>query len=229
MKKVDFKGTEYEFPENWNEIKYKQYKEYQDLAKLELSKIERTGRIVSLFTGIPYEVISNAEYIDFINLVNDCNAEFLNKLPVNTNIVKEVKIKGIEYKVHSFDNSKFKEFALFEKFDSDFAESVAEGIPYKLAVMLRIEGEDIDDLDIDERVKLFEEELDTETVLGIAGFFLQKQKKSELTTLHYTRLLKLQMMLKQGLKKLITENTVGSLKLSFLQKLYIKLLIKFLI
>ncbi|TXK36796.1 hypothetical protein FVR03_16775 [Pontibacter qinzhouensis] len=203
MKTIKFNKVKYTIPENWSEVPFKQFKEIMKLERQKLGDLERSAKIVAVFTGLSYDSLVDGDPHLVYTLMN--NLSFFDTPVDELEPVLHFKIGDSTYYVNDLENGTYREFADYGSIDKIFSDNPEEGITKKLAVFCRKANEKPlkDNKTIDERSNIFEN-LDTETVLKINSFFLLKQKVLQVSSQQYSNLEKQVREKEQELRRLMT-------------------------
>lgn len=172
MKKIKFNKEEFMLPQSWEEVTLAmQIKANDDVKQLADDEVIKRIALLSGFCNIPIDVLKTAPMSE-INKMKE-NLAFAVE-PIDTNPITEFEFKGQKYSViPSMMNSQFQDFVSCEIANENNKESPYKALPLILAILARTsEDETIDDYDVGERAKLFEE-LPMTVVEPLKVFFYQ--------------------------------------------------------
>lgn len=175
MINITIAGKEYTFPQEWKEVTLKQYMGIQPILKKEKDEATKIVEIVAVLSNIPYEIILDLEISSLgkvFNLVDKLLQSEIESAP------ETFFLGGKEYifalKGRSLTSREYIDLDLLCK-DLD------ENLDKIMAILWRENENGIIPYrtgDLENRAKLFYDELTTEYVLHGATFFLNLQVQS---------------------------------------------------
>lgn len=221
MKTFSLNDTQYSIPTELSEITLGQFVQITKLfTDPHLSNIEKAGQVVALLTGLPIEVIEEAEPKLVLLLFGEVNL-LEEALEIEAQPLRQFALSGQTYQVNTLAGSTFREFAAYDKTLSVF-KTQAEAFPYQLAILCRLPGETLKQVDVEARAELFRG-LDMETVQRITTFFLFSAKHSQLTTQRFSAIEKARTEIRAVLKQSLRKGTGGSILSSLFRQAWIRL------
>ena len=209
MKTIQYKKEKYNVPESWDEVPIKKLIEL-NLDSQEF-KTESTKKLafISAFVGIPVDVIKKSKVTEIQKLFK--HLEFMTD-PLPEDPIFEFEFRGEKYSVkQTFNEMEFQDYVSMETVMSDNNGELYKALPMLLAILCKKEGESMDDYDVGERAKLFEE-LPVTIANPLSVFFYAQEKLSNMITLAYSnRDLVIQMKRREVLDTLKKQGGTGLL------------------
>jgi hypothetical protein len=214
-------------PESWQDVKWKHYLRLQPvLSDATLSKWQRIIGLLNVFNddALHFEEdlapMSLEAGVELFRQVSAALA-FLSEQP-EPQPVKQFEMGGKIYFVQPLGES-FGAFATYDKIEEDHRERPLYGITWKLACLCRLKGESFQDVEkiLVER-KAVMEEVDTQTVISLRDFFLQKDKQFKAFTQSSLTLQYARENLRQNLKKTLASRSAGGRPLTTWQRMFAK-------
>ena len=167
---------ELSIPTSWGDVTLK---EFISLNKLNFdsydSPIEYYAEILQVFGNENVEaVIQYFKITDINSLAQDLS--FMQEQPVKSDVT-EVEIDKVKYKlIQNMNLLTVGEYISIETLIESKKLSTVEAMSAILSVILRPEDEEFDAEKIEDRIKLFENNLNIEDVLGMSVFFFEWRK-----------------------------------------------------
>jgi len=220
MKKFWIDDKEYSMPTSLKEVELVDFIQVQKAIREAEDLHEKKIKVVSGLMGVEEEILWDAE-TKLVNILFD-ELEFFEKYQPGQPAAS-FEHEGETYCVNPFDNSKFREFAAYEKATSQYNAS-PEAIPYQMAIMCRKKDEDYKTVNVAERAMLFES-VDAELGNNIAGFFLAREKQYRESLNLSSRLSQMKEVLHENLQRISTRSTDGSVRLCLWQRMLAKLIL----
>lgn len=175
MINITIAGKEYTFPQEWKEVTLKQYMGIQPILKKEKDEATKIVEIVAVLSNIPYEIILDLEISSLgkvFNLVDKLLQSEIESAP------ETFFLGGKEY----IFALKGRSLTTREYIDLDLlCKDLDENLDKIMAILWRENENGIIPYrtgDLENRAKLFYDELTTEYVLHGATFFLNLQVQS---------------------------------------------------
>jgi hypothetical protein len=209
--KFELNGKKHKIIDSWSDVKFSHMKEIMKLDKDSLTDIEKSAKIVSILSGIPYDELIQFESSLVTRLMGILT--FLEEVP-ETDVSSSFTFKGETYFCTTFNKSIMKEWVIFQQIEDMFTENPEDGMTLKIALMYRKKGETVDDVDknegalLKERASLFED-LPAETVLNINSFFLTNLRIYIVATNLYSKAVETQQEKLHTLTEIITQSGGG--------------------
>jgi len=175
MKTIEFKDKKYQVPESWDEVTLKQQIEVSKIAKNQ-KHIQQIA-LVAGYTGIDIDVLKKTNIKELQPLFK--KIEFVSsKIPDEP--IERFTHNGVEYSVTpTLLRSEFQDFISLENIVKDFDEREYEALPIMIAILAKKDGESLDDFDIMERSKAFEDlSISTANRLKVFFYLLVNQSLS---------------------------------------------------
>lgn len=153
MKTFKFKNNNYNVPTVWDEVTLKQQVEVSKIASKE-QHIKQIA-LVAAYTGIDIHELKKTnikELQPLFNLIKFVSEE----LP--TEPIERFEYKGEEYNItDTLLNAEFQDFISLENIVKEYGDKEYEALPLMVAILAKKDGESLDDYDIMERAKHFED------------------------------------------------------------------------
>jgi hypothetical protein len=166
MKTIKINEKEYTLPQSWNDCTLK-----QAIKVSEYEAIEDDYKVLALiagYTDIPMEDLSHMRITEIKDIVN--NMTFILEPMPETPIV-DFEFKGETYHViQSFLDEQAQDYFTTEAILGAYQHNTFKALPELLAVMCKKDGEHLDDYNLKDRAKLFED-LPMDIANGIRLFF----------------------------------------------------------
>jgi hypothetical protein len=167
MKDYKFNEKTYQIPESWNEITIKQVIDLDELS--DLMPDAQLIALISTYTGIPLDElkVSNlSEINEILSIMDFINTEYVPK-PTN-----EFEFKGSKYScLPDLREQEFQDWLSIQNILYANKDNPAKGLARMISVYCKKSGESLDDIDLNEREKLFME-LPITDARSIESFFL---------------------------------------------------------
>lgn len=177
MKTIEFKGKEYQCPESWRDISLKMQVEAHNLSQNE--KYVKAIGVLSAYTKIPVEDLKRAEKPLLMETMK--HLAFINT-PISDEPLFEFEYKGEKYNIlESMTKNQFQDYVSLQTVVNMYKDDNWKQLSYIIAIMAKKQGETLDDYDIEERAKYFED-IDVETLTRVSAFFLKSKKALNLIT-----------------------------------------------
>lgn len=177
MKKIIFNNKTYDCPESWRDISLKMQVEAHNLSQNE--KYVKAVGVLSAYTKIPVEDLKKAKTPMLMEVMK--NIAFINK-PVSEEPLFEFEYKGEKYNIlESVTKNQFQDYISLQTVVNMYKDDNWKQLSYIIAIMAKKQGETLDDYDIEERAKYFED-IDVETLTRVSAFFLKSKKALNLIT-----------------------------------------------
>ena len=179
MKEITFKGKQYRLPENWSDITVKMVMETDRLN--EIAPDIPLLTILSSYTGIQLKEITSASAQELEPLLDEM--EFI-YTPYSATPINYFEFKGVTYlaKENILDEP-FSTWVSIQTILYNYKNDPVKGLPRMIAVLCKKDGETLDDINVTERAKLFEN-LPITIAKDVEGFFLNSlQALSVITSL----------------------------------------------
>ncbi|GAF77899.1 unnamed protein product [marine sediment metagenome] len=168
MKNIQFNNKKYDIPTVWDDVTLKMQMQVSTISHKE--KYVKTLGLLGGYSGIPVEELKKAK-------LNDCervmkHMTFMGE-PVPDEPVLEFDYAGHHYMVPStMIEQEFQDYVAIQTAVAEYGDNQWMVTPYILAVMCKRDDEEsIDDFDINERAKHFED-IPIGIANGVAAFFL---------------------------------------------------------
>ena len=155
MKTFQYKYEKYTVPTSWEEVTLKQI--IKITSDQDSFKFESTQKLafISAFCGIPVETLKKSSVTEVGTLFKYLG--FLNK-PLPEEPIYEFEFQGHKYSVaETMAKQEFQDFVSMETVLADSDGTTYKALPMMMAIMCKREGESLDDYDVQERAKMFEE------------------------------------------------------------------------
>lgn len=183
MKKITFQDKEYNVPTSWDEVTLKQQVEVSKVAK-EQKHIKQIA-LVAGYTGIDIDVLKKTNIKELQPLFK--HIEFVSQ-PINEEPIERFTHNGVEYSVTpTLLKSQFQDFISLENIVKEFEEREYEALPIMIAILAKKDGESLDDYDIMQRSKAFED-LSITTANRLKVFFYLLVNQSLVSSEGYSNL-----------------------------------------
>lgn len=184
MKTITIDKIKYNIPDKWSDMTMRQYIQLRRLNAEDnpnISKdIMKNYALISVYLGIPISILKKLKYSKFLSLFQ--YLEFT-KTPMEDNPIHEFEYKGDKYSVlDTLLEQESQDFLTIQSIRDNNPDEPWMEIPYIVAVCAKKEGESLDDYDLEERVKHFEE-LPIPIVNKLEVFFCSVKKLSDLRSL----------------------------------------------
>lgn len=166
MKEITFKGKQYRLPENWSDITVKMVMETDRLN--EIAPDIPLLTILSSYTGIQLKEITSASAQELEPLLDEM--EFI-YTPYSATPINYFEFEGIQYlaKENILDEP-FSTWVSIQTILYNYKNDPVKGLPRMIAVLCKKDGETLDDINVTERAKLFEN-LPITIAKDVEGFF----------------------------------------------------------
>jgi hypothetical protein len=210
MINFELNGEIHQLPQSWGEISYRQAQQLVELDKLEIDLYERAARIVSIVTGIEYDYLVSFKNTLVFNLFHQLG--FMEDRPAEP--IQHFEYKGNTYYVNTLEDEIYKSFVIYHKIEKAFDEKPTDAVLYKMALLCRLMGETIDDLDRDNgkilemRAEMFRD-LPADIVFKVDAFFLSIWIASEIIMSQYSEALLIQQETEKNFIAITTRNGTG--------------------
>lgn len=229
MNKILINNKEYNSPESFNELPFKDF--------LELQKIERDyeGRNyrkcverVSLLLGADVNEIKYYTTPQQLESINSTFQFLYDVEPLhNAEPIKQITDAANNiYFVNNLDISA--DYISYEDILMNFQDNEYDGFPFQLAMLCRKATESLEDIQTNgdlliERVEIMKN-LPTDIVFRVCSFFTKREESTQRFTELSTGVQNMQEQLLIMIEKDLVENTGGTKRLSYLQVASLKLI-----
>jgi len=178
MKEIQFLNKKYKIPESWDDVTLGMQMQVSTVASQQT--YVKTLGILAGYTGIPVEDLKAAKINDLERVMKAMT--FLQE-PIPEEPVFKFELHGKEYVVNAnILDQQFQDYVAIQTAISEYGENKWMVTPYILAVMAKHNEETLDDFDILERAKEFED-IPIPIANGITAFFLSSLKVSKSITM----------------------------------------------
>ena len=179
MKTIQFNNNKYKIPESWEDVTLKMQMLVSTVAS-EQAYVKTIG-ILAGYTSIPVEELKAAKIGDLERIMGSMG--FM-KTPIPEEPVMEFSHNGEDYQVATnMLDQQFQDYVAIQTAIAEYGDNKWLLTPYILAVMAKRGAEEtLDDFDIMERAKLFED-IPVPIANGITAFFLTSSKASKFITM----------------------------------------------
>lgn len=178
MKQIKIKNDFYNLPTSWDEISVKQLVAIEQLNQEEVS-LNKMTKIASILLDVDDETLLNIEIADYMALLQDIS-ELMGSTSPSSKFQPKITLDGVTYTAVEVQQWNTREFTDFDTLSSD-----KTNLPLLLALIYRVEGEELNSENytatIKERAKKFEN-LPASVAIGAISFFT----KSLLTYINNT-------------------------------------------
>jgi hypothetical protein len=170
MKTIKFNEKEYQVPECWSECTLKMIVKSGELD--EILPDAPLVSIISAYTGIPVKELTTSKQSEVEEILKIL--EFI-YTPYKPEINNEFEFQGEKYSAEEdLSNQSFGDFVSVETILYNYKDKPLQGLPRMIAVLCKKDGESLEDINIDERAKLFAD-LPLTIAKDVEGFFLVSQ------------------------------------------------------
>ena len=155
MKKFRLDKVDYQVPTSWDEVTLKQQMQVSsDADNIKVEELKKMA-VISGYCNIPIEVMRKTSMNKLNNLWK--HLTFLNeKLPEES--IAEFNYKGDKYSIIEYlINNQFQDYVSLMTAQENHKDDLWNALPIMIAVLAKKEGETLDDFDLDERAKHFED------------------------------------------------------------------------
>ena len=171
MKNIQFKNEDYQVPQSWDEVTLKMIMESDRLNEI-VPEIPLLT-IVSAYTGIPLKKITSASAHELEPLLDDMDFLYT---PYSATPINHFRFNDETYltKENILDEP-FSTWVSIQTILYNYKDDPVKGLARMIAVLCKKENETIDDFDLNDRARLFEN-LPITIAKNIESFFLNSQK-----------------------------------------------------
>lgn len=173
MKTVRFLNKDVRVPEKWQDVTVKMQIRAAEIESAE-TYVKSLG-MISAYTSVPVDDLKKARIEDVKEILQ--HLSFLNE-EIKAMPCFVFTFKDEEYHVKpNILEQEFQDFVAAQTAMMEYKDEYWKQLTYLLAINAKKEGESLNDFNINDRAKHFED-IDVVTVSGIAAFFLSNQMLS---------------------------------------------------
>jgi hypothetical protein len=153
MTKLNIDGKIISVPESWTDVTIKQQLQVERLAKD--NPDFKSLAIIAGYCGIDILEVKRMSLQDIKGILDKLG--FINS-PQSKDPIHEFEFKGVKYSImRTLLKSEFQDFLSLETVIQNHKDNLYNALPTIVAILAKKEGESLDQFDIEERAKLFQE------------------------------------------------------------------------
>ena len=173
MIKLKLEKESYNLPENWGEVILEQF---QAISKIKYeSKLKYAVDVLCSLTGLSEEIILAIEKGQISKIVE--TLQFIYSQKFSEKVNQTFMIGDDEYHLKDFGTLTLGETISIETLIEKYNNNLIQAADRILAVLYQKKGETFDASILEDRAKLFRENLNVETIYGVIFFLLNIEKE----------------------------------------------------